>query len=73
MGNWPSRAQVAHIKDSYPVGCRVALVEMNDLYALPVGTEGTVVAVDDIGTVHINWDNGRRLGAVLGEDVIRRV
>jgi len=24
--------------------------------------------VDDIGTVHCNFDNGRRLGLIVGED-----
>jgi hypothetical protein len=32
------------------------------------GTKGTVIWVDDIGTVHCNFDNGRRLGLIVGED-----
>jgi hypothetical protein len=36
-------------------------------------TRGTVVCVDDIGTVHCNFDNGRRLGLVPGEDQFRRL
>lgn len=31
---------------------------------LQPGTRGTVAFVDDLGTVHVNWDDGRRLGLV---------
>jgi hypothetical protein len=32
---------------------------------LAVGTKGTVVHVDDIGTVHVEWHCGSRLGLIL--------
>ena len=72
--NYPSREVVERLRRQYPAGCRVELVSMNDSYArLKPGDQGTVVAVDDIGTVHINWDNGSGLGAAYGADVIRRI
>jgi hypothetical protein len=46
---------------------------MDDSQAPPPGTEGTVIHVDDCATVHIAWSNGSTLGAVHGEDVIRKV
>ena len=46
---------------------------MDDVQAPPLGTKGTVVAVDDIGTIHVKWDNGSSLGIVLGEDLCRKV
>ena len=49
-------------------GSRVKLLRMDDDYAPPSGTEGTVLNVDDIGTIHVNWDNGSSLG-VTSEDV----
>ena len=49
------------------------LAEMDDTQAPPVGTRGTVIAVDDIGTIHVRWDNGSSLGVVFGEDLCRRV
>ena len=61
------------LRHEYPAGTRVELVEMDDRFAPPVGTQGTVMAVDDIGTVHVNWDNGSTIGAVYGEDVIRKI
>ena len=29
---------------------------------------GTAIGVDDIGTIHMKWDNGRGLGLIPGED-----
>lgn len=67
------RERIEIIKRDYPEGTRVVLVKMDDEQAPPKGTEGSVMSVDDIGTVHIAWDNGSALGAVIGEDVIRKV
>lgn len=41
---------------------------MNDAFAPSCGTLGTVICVDDVGTIHIQWDNGSKLGVVYGED-----
>ena len=57
----------------YPEGARVELISMNDVQAPPKGTLGTVFYVDDIGTVHVRWDNGSSLGVVYGEDECRVV
>lgn len=62
------------LKEKYPVGCRVELISMNDPYRhLEPGTQGTVIAVDDIGTIHVDWDNGSSLGIAYGEDSCKRV
>ena len=74
MNGFPSRAVVETLRRQYPAGTRVALVSMNDPYTkLQPGDEGTVIAVDDIGTVHIQWNNGSTLGATYGEDRIRKL
>ena len=53
----------------FPPGTRVELVSMNDPYTkLKRGDRGTITAIDDIGTVHVNWDSGSTLGLVYGED-----
>ena len=44
---------IQFLKDLYPTGTRVKLVEMNDIQAPPIGTLGTVMYVDDIETIHI--------------------
>lgn len=69
-----SRWVVDVIKATYPVGCRVELVRMNDPWSpLKPGAKGTVRCVDDIATIHVNWDNGSTLGVVYGEDSCRRI
>lgn len=66
---FPSKEIVASLRNQYPSGCRVRLIELNDPYRhMPEGLEGTVVCVDDTGTIHVNWDNGGSLGVVYGED-----
>ncbi len=51
------------------IGRRVELVRSTDEYTkLSPGERGTVSSVDDMGTVHVVWDNGSQLGLVLGED-----
>lgn len=67
----PSREIVKWLKEEYVKGTRVELVDMDDPQAPPVGTKGTVTWVDDIGTIHVKWDNGSGLGAAYGVDVIR--
>ena len=37
------------------------------------GCKGTVKGVDDIGTIHVQWDCGSSLGVAYGEDVCRKV
>ena len=74
MYGYPNEEIVEGLRARYPEGARVELIEMNDPYRdMPPGLRGTVVAVDDIGTVHIAWDNGSSLGAAYGVDRIRRI
>lgn len=63
------KEQINRIKQSYPAGTRIKLLSMEDPYApVPSGTKGTVAFVDDMGTIHMEWDNGRTLGLIPGED-----
>ena len=55
-------------------GKRIELVSTSDPYTnLKAGDLGTVEFVDDMGTVHVAWDNGSMLGLVPGEDQYRFV
>ena len=72
MNNFPSRETVERIRKQYPVGCRVELVRMDDPQAPPVGTKGTVLGVDDVGSILVAWDNGSGLNVAFGEDVCRK-
>jgi len=68
---FPTAEQVAQIRRQYPKGSRIELVWMDDPQAPPIGTNGTVIGVDDIGSLIIVWDNGSHLNAAFGEDIVR--
>lgn len=68
------KAVLENLRKEYPQGCRVELVRMDDPYRkLNPGEQGTVAGVDDIGTVHVEWDCGSSLGFAYGEDLCRRI
>lgn len=69
---FPSRQTVERLRKDYPKGTRVELVQMNDVQAPPVGTRGTVIGVDDIGSLLVAWDNGSSLNVVYGEDLVKK-
>ena len=72
MNSFPDEKVIERLRKTYPKGTRVKLVSMNDPYSkLKPGDCGTVSAVDDIGTVFVNWDCGSGLGVAYGEDHIR--
>ena len=70
---FPHRETVERIRQEYPAGCRVELLRMDDPQAPPIGTCGTVIGVDDTGSVMVRWDNGSGLHVVYGEDECRKV
>ena len=67
------RETVELLRQEYPVGCRVELLQMEDVQAPPIGTKGTVRGVDDIGSIMVAWDNGCGLSVAYGADVCRKV
>ena len=71
--NFPSRETVERLRREYPAGTRVELVLMDDCQAPPVGTHGTVLGVDDTGSLLMKWDNGSALALIPGEDSFRRL
>lgn len=74
MNDIPKPWQIDTLKQRYPPGTRVRVSDFNDPYThIPSGTEGTVIAVDDIGTVHCNFDNGTSIGLISGTDEFHRI
>ena len=70
---FPSKETVECIRRGYPAGTRVELVRMDDAQAPLAGTLGTVLGVDDTGSLLMRWDNGSGLNVIYGEDVVRKV
>ena len=68
-----SKEALQALRERFPKGTRVELVQMDDPQAPLIGTKGTVISVDDIGTIHVKWDSGSGLGVAYGEDVCRKL
>jgi hypothetical protein len=50
-------------------GDRIRLLSTSDPHVeLPEGVEGTVDFVDAMGTVHVSFEDGTKLGLVADED-----
>ena len=75
MNEWERLSkQAERYKEDYPPGTRIVLLSMeNDPNPVESGTRGTVKHVDDIGTLHCRFDNGRSLGVVPEEDLFRKL
>ena len=65
---FPKQEIVEKIRKEYPKGTRVKLVRMDDMKAPPLGTEGTVIGVDDTGSIMVAWDNGSSLNVIYNVD-----
>lgn len=70
---FPSLRQVEEMRMRYPKGTRIELEKMDDVQAPPIGTKGTVLCVDDTGSIMVAWDNGSRLNVIYGEDRVRKI
>lgn len=76
MGNeWDRLRRLAEFyKEAYSPGTRIMLLSMgSDPHRVEDNTRGTVNVVDDIGTLHCSFDNGRSLGIVPSEDSFRKL
>lgn len=60
---------VEFLKNKYASGKRIRLIRMLDQHdPVPSGTLGSVRFVDDMGNIHVAWDNGRTLSLLPGID-----
>ncbi len=63
-----SEKELKKRREKYPAGTVVVLDRMNDTQAPPPGTAGEVKGVDDIGSIHVAWENGSSLALIPEED-----
>lgn len=64
---------VNEIRELYPAGTQIVLEEMSGESQMPYGLKGTVDFVDDIGQIHMNWENGSSLALNVEEDSFEKV
>ena len=55
------------VSEEYMKGTRVVLNEMAGEDKMPSGLRGTVTSVDDMGQIHVAWDNGSSLALSEGD------
>ena len=74
MNGFMSKGMVEYYKKAYPVGTRIQLDSMEaDPNPIPSGTKGSVIFVDDVGTLHCKFDNGRSLGMCPEVDSFHKI
>ena len=68
---FPSREQIAALRQKYPKGTMVELISMEDMQAPPPGTLGKVQGIDDAGQILVHWQTGSSLNLLPGVDIFR--
>ena len=63
-----NKNKVEMLRQRYPEGTRICVDSMDDYCPIESGTCGTVEFVDDAGTLHCKFDNGRTLGVIPDVD-----
>lgn len=62
--------KINELKRKYPIGTRIKLIKMDDIGAPPIGSYGTVVGIDDLGSILVDWDNGSTLNVIFNVDKV---
>lgn len=66
-----SRARINQLKEKYPKDTPIELINMEGESRMAPGLNGKVIAVDDIGQIHVEWENGSSLALNVEEDKFR--
>ena len=65
------KMKVETIKKLYKKGMKVKLINMYGEPQMKFGICGTIEFVDDIGQIHVNWNNGSNLALNIDVDTFR--
>lgn len=61
--------EIQQIKKKYTEGTKIELIKMYDyINPVPTGTKGVVERVDDIGAIHIIWENDSKMSLIADVD-----
>lgn len=71
---FPNKSYLAQLRKQYPVGTKIQLISMrNEKYPILPGTIGAVTHIDDMGSIHMKWQNGSSLALIPEEDSFKVV
>lgn len=68
-----SGKQLEMLRKRYPEGTEVCLEYMEGESRMTPGLKGKVCCVDDIGQIHVDWQNGSSLAVIPGVDRVQIV
>lgn len=60
--------KIESLRKRYPKGTKICLDAMDGEKQMPSGLRGEVFSVDDIGQIHVQWENGSTLALLPGVD-----
>ena len=61
---------IERIRKQYPAGTQVQMIYMEGELQMKKGLKGIVQKVDDIGQIHVKWENGSTLAINLKRDIV---
>jgi len=69
-----NKSYLAQLRKQYPVGTKIQLISMRDeKYPILPGTIGEVTHIDDLGSIHMKWQNGSSLALIPEVDSFKVV
>ena len=71
---FPSKSYLEQLRKQYPKGTKLQLISMrNEKYPILPGTIGEVTHIDDLGSIHMKWQNGSSLALIPEVDSFKVV
>ena len=65
MMKFQNKNYLAQLRKQYLVGTKIQLISMrNEKYPILPGTIGEVTHIDDMGSIHMKWQNGSSLALI---------
>ena len=67
-----NKEYLEQLRKKYPAGTKLQLISMRDeKYPILPGTTGEVTHIDDMGSIHMKWQNGSSLAIIPEVDSFR--
>lgn len=71
---FPNKEYLEQLRKRYPVGTKIQLISMRDeKYPILPRTIGEVTHIDDLGSIHMKWQNGSSLALIPEVDSFKVV